>query len=75
MLDPVEAMTKPHILLRFLAHKTLEYTPAPLQPLMAAVLQPWGIVSPKEAAKAAGAAAKPGSKEAALAELFGWPRV
>lgn len=27
MLDPVEAMMKPTLLLRFLAHKTLQHTP------------------------------------------------
>lgn len=72
MLVPVEALMQPNILMRFLAHKTLKHTPGPLHPLLAAFLRPWGIVSPKEVAHAAAAAAQPGSKEAALAQLMAW---
>jgi hypothetical protein len=60
--------------IRFLAYKALEYTPGPLRGLLAAVLKPWGIASraPTPAAAVALGGA-PGTKEAELARLMGWP--
>lgn len=72
MLDPPEAIMKPAVLVRFLAHKALEYTPGPVRGLVAAVLKPWGVrSSPPTAAAASGEGAVSG-KEVALAELMGW---
>lgn len=61
-------------MLRFLAYKTLEYTPGPLRGALAAVLKPWGIASRAPTPVAAAAlSGTPGSKEAELAQLMGWP--
>jgi hypothetical protein len=62
------------LFIRFLAYKTLEFTPAPLRGVLTAVLKPWGISSraPTPAAAAA-LIGTPGTKEAELARVMGWP--
>ena len=68
MIDPPDALMRPNILLRVLAYKTLELTPRPLRRLLLAVLGPWGIQD-VEAVQLP----QPGSREAELAGLMGWP--
>jgi hypothetical protein len=68
MIDPPEALMRPNILLRVLAFKALDFTPRPLRKLLLAVLKPCGIRDLD-----AVLVVEPGSKEAALAELMGWP--
>jgi hypothetical protein len=68
MIDPPEALMKPNILLRVLAYKALDLTPRPLRKMLLAVLKPCGIRD-LDAAQAV----EQGIKEAALAELMGWP--
>jgi hypothetical protein len=71
MLDGPEALIKPAVVLRLLAHKALQYTPGPLRGALAAVLRRGGLAV---GADSPGTVKGEGhlSKEAALAELMGW---
>jgi hypothetical protein len=71
MLDGPEALLKPAVVLRLLAHKALQYTPGPLRGMLAAVLRPLGFAVAANGAKAVKGEGQL-SKEAALAELMGW---
>lgn len=73
MLDGPEALLKPAVVLRLLAHKTLQYTPGPLKGVLAAVLRPWGVgIGADGAAGGVKGVGEGRYREAALAELMGW---